>query len=112
MLAFVGRLVRRLSLAAALAASSGLAAAQTITPEQALRGPQASTTFASSFGPSLRVSDAQALQEILAAEKEGQGDRIQALVPYLTDPTARAMGLWALVETAPASLTFAQADEA
>ncbi|MHB8530218.1 MAG: lytic transglycosylase domain-containing protein [Caulobacteraceae bacterium] len=92
--------------------SAGLVAAQPLAPQTPLLGPQALSTYSSAVSPSLQGSDAQALEEILRSARSGEGERIRPLMAYLTDPVAREIGLWALVDTAPASLTFQEADRA
>jgi len=58
------------------------------------------------------VTDAETLQSVLAAARSGDADRIRFLVGGLQDPLARKIGTWALADSAPASLSFFEADAA
>lgn len=99
--------------ASCVALLASLAGAQTPDPlPSADRGPMASTTYASAFAPGLQVSEAQALEEIVPAARSGQAYRIRQLMPYLSGPIARDIGLWALVESGAPDLTFSEADTA
>jgi soluble lytic murein transglycosylase len=98
---------RRTSLTTtAIVAAAGLAAAQ---------GPSAPYPYVASPPASsggLSSSDASGVQAVLTAARSGDGARIQSIMGGLYDPTARKIALWALADSAPASMTFAQADAA
>ena len=98
---------RRTSLTTtAIIFAAGLAVAQS---------PSTPYSYASSSTPSsggLSSSDAQGVQAVLTAARNGDGARIQSIMGGLYDPTARKIALWALADSAPTSMTFAQADAA
>ncbi|MGH7022092.1 MAG: lytic transglycosylase domain-containing protein [Caulobacteraceae bacterium] len=57
-------------------------------------------------------ADAQNVLAALAAAKAGDGARIRAAMDQIANPTARQIALWALVDGAPAQVSFAEADAA
>jgi soluble lytic murein transglycosylase len=58
------------------------------------------------------LGDPAAVTSALAAAKAGDGARVQAIIASTGDPLAREIGLWALADAAPDTLTWAQAEEA
>ncbi len=98
---------RRTSLTTtAIVLAAGLAVAQ------APSTPSPSTGQPYAGGGGLSSSDASGVQAVLTAARNGDGARIQSIMGGLYDPTARKIALWALADSAPTSMTFAQADTA
>ncbi len=57
-------------------------------------------------------SDAQALTEVLAAAKNGDGARMHIATAGIQDPLARKIALWALADAAPDSMSYQESDSA
>ncbi|MEO8812510.1 MAG: lytic transglycosylase domain-containing protein [Caulobacteraceae bacterium] len=57
-------------------------------------------------------SDAQSVTTALAAARVGDGAKVRAAMTAIVDPIAREIALWALVDGAPDSLSFQEADAA
>jgi soluble lytic murein transglycosylase len=57
-------------------------------------------------------SDSQTLTAALNAAKAGDAARARAYMAILSDPAARKLVLWAMIEDEPDALTFAEADAA
>jgi soluble lytic murein transglycosylase-like protein len=57
-------------------------------------------------------SDGQALTEILAASKSGDGARIHLAMAGIQDPLARKIALWVLADSAPDSMSYAESESA
>jgi len=118
--------VPRTVLAAGAVIAAGLAAAQTagpyVPPSPApsaspfpgapAYAPPAVTTPQTAYSQGLSQSDAQGLSAVLAAAKSGDGGQIRAAMSGLYDPVARKIALWALVDAAPTSLSYLEADNA
>jgi soluble lytic murein transglycosylase len=64
------------------------------------------------YAGSLSQQDTQSLTAALNAARAGDGSRIRGAMAGLYDPIARKIALWALVDSAPDSLTFQEADGA
>ncbi len=97
----VGLGLRGTSLALGLAlVCAGLAAAQGLTGDS----PLAATTPV--------PDDTQAVAAALSAARAGDGARLRTLLDQSGDPLARKIGLWALADSTPEAMTWAQADEA
>ena len=60
----------------------------------------------------LNASDAQLLGEALEAAKLGEASRIRTLAGEINDPLARKIALWALIETDPSGMSYAELDGA
>jgi soluble lytic murein transglycosylase len=98
---------RRAALAAAgVVALASLAAAQNYTPPSPITTPQ------TAYSQGLSQSDAQAVTAALAAARSGDGGQIRAAMGGIYDPLARKIALWALVDAAPTSLSYLEADDA
>jgi soluble lytic murein transglycosylase-like protein len=65
-----------------------------------------------SYSAGSPVYDSQTLNQALEAAKRGDGARIRAAMGQLYDPIARKIALWALVDSAPTTVTFQEADAA
>ena len=91
----------------AIVATAGMAAAQ--GPVSPPYGPP--ETPAPTYGAS-SGNDAAGLLSVLSAARGGDGVRIREATVGLYDPLARKIALWALDDSAPASMTFAEADSA
>ena len=100
--------LRRLLLVAAslLIGGAGGTALAGDTPAPGVQTPQYSTR------PSLSDSDAQALGRALEAARLGEASRIRAEMNQITDPLARKMALWALVETGSEGMSYAELEGA
>ncbi|HEY1752407.1 MAG TPA: lytic transglycosylase domain-containing protein [Caulobacteraceae bacterium] len=61
---------------------------------------------------SLSDSDAQTLTGILEAARRGETSRIRSQMDNLSDPLARKIALWALIEVNPAGLSYAELEGA
>ncbi len=88
--------------AAAIAAAGGAMAeggAQVQTYQYSVRQP-------------LSESDSRALGEVLEAARRGDSNRIRNLMGGLSDPLARKIALWALVEANPDGMSYAELDGA
>jgi soluble lytic murein transglycosylase len=88
--------------AAAIAAAGGALAeggAQVQTYQYSLRQP-------------VSDSDAHALGEVLEAARLGDAPRIRNLMNDLSDPLARKIALWALIEANPDGMSYAELDGA
>ncbi len=104
---------RKLVLGAAVVAlSAGLVAAQPVSPPAGGVTPIITPPGGQVSLSTPQVSQFQALGQILRDARSGNGEAIRGAMVYLTDPTAREIALWALVDAAPASLTFPEADGA
>ena len=57
-------------------------------------------------------SDSQNVLTALAAAKQGDGGRVRAAMSQTSDPTAREIEFWALIDGAPTEVSFAEADGA
>ena len=57
-------------------------------------------------------SDAGLINAVLTAAKSGDAGRIRAARDSMSDPLARKIATWALVDSAPTAITFAEADAA
>jgi soluble lytic murein transglycosylase len=60
----------------------------------------------------LSPSDAQLLGEALEASRLGEAPRIRTLAAQISDPLARKVALWALIETNPEGMSYAELDGA
>jgi soluble lytic murein transglycosylase len=60
----------------------------------------------------LSASDADELRAVLNAARTGEGPRIRAGMEAMHDPFAREIALWALTDSAPTAMSFAEADSA
>ena len=88
--------------AAALAAAGGAMAqngAQVETYQYSVRQP-------------LSDSDSRALGQVLEAARLGEASRIRALMDDLSNPLARKIALWALIEANPDGMSYAELDGA
>ena len=82
------------------AALAGDAATPAVaTPQYAMRQP-------------LSDSDAQALGRALEAARLGETSRVRTEMTLISDPLARKMALWALVETGPEGMSYAELEGA
>lgn len=88
-------------LAATAVAFAGFAGAQGLTGDAPL-----SALSQSSY------SDSQIVAAIFAAARTADGNRLQSLLSQTGSPLARKMALWALADSAPDTMTWAQVDEA
>lgn len=61
---------------------------------------------------SVSDSDARALSDAMAAARAGDGPRIRADMDRLSDPVARKLALWALVDVGPAGMSYAELEAA
>ena len=61
---------------------------------------------------SLSPADRRALQSALWSAKRGDGPGAQQAMAQITDPVARKLALWAIVDSAGEQLTFMQLDQA
>ena len=57
-------------------------------------------------------TDAQNVLTALAAARSGDAGRIRAAMAQISDPTARKIAQWALIDGAPTAVSFAEADAA
>jgi len=105
--------VRRALLAATAAlAVGGAVMAQGLSSLPASGAPpQVETPSYAMHGP-LADSDAQTLLSALAGAQAGDPGRIRAAMQSLSDPLARKIALWALVDTAPEGMSYAELDGA
>ncbi len=103
---------RRLILGASVVAlSAGLVAAQpAVNPQGAVTSLVMPTPVAGTYVPAIPQS--QSLEQILRYARSGDGEQVRSAMSYLSDPTSREIALWALVDAAPASLTFQEAANA
>jgi soluble lytic murein transglycosylase-like protein len=69
-------------------------------------------TYQYSTRQPLGDSDSRALSEVLQAARLGDTPRIRNLMGSFSDPLARKIALWALIETNPPGLSYAEADDA
>ncbi len=60
----------------------------------------------------ISASDADELRAVLNAARTGEGPRIRAGMEAMHDPFAREIALWALTDSAPTAMSFAEADSA
>jgi soluble lytic murein transglycosylase len=60
----------------------------------------------------LGVADAPALGDALVGAKLGEGGRIRAAMQTISDPLARKIALWALIETDPTGLSYLDLENA
>ena len=104
---------RKLFLAGAVVAlTAGLVAAQPVSPPTGAVTPVITPPGSGISLSAPQVPQSAALEQILRDARSGNGEAIRGAMVYLTDPTARELALWALVDAAPASLTFQEADGA
>ncbi len=96
--------------ASVVALSSGLVAAQPVTPPA--NPPVVNIPYSGGSVYATQLPQTQLLAQILRDARSGEGEQIRSAAASLTDPTARLIALWALVDTAPPSLTFQEADSA
>ena len=103
--------VRRGLGAAALTAAmaGGIVVAQTLAPQLPIWTPSAPQ--APMIAPS-PPSDAAELTAALVAAKVHDGARIRLAMSQIGSPLGRRIALWAMVQDAPDSLTFSEADSA
>ena len=95
-------------------AASALAAGGLVIAGSALAGDTMSgaQTLQYSVRQPLSDSDAHTLSSILEAAKLGDASRIRAEMDELSDPMARKIALWALIEINPDGLSYAELDGA
>ncbi|MFI4934343.1 MAG: lytic transglycosylase domain-containing protein [Caulobacterales bacterium] len=101
----------------ALLVAGGAAAGQTLAPLQpgvatlhVETGPVSTPTYAT-HGP-LSDSDSQALTQVLVAAKAGEASRMREEMAEISDPLARKIALWALVDANPEGMGYAELDGA
>ncbi len=75
-------------------------------------GRQFVSTPQTGYRQSLSDSDAQGVIAALNAGKNGNGAGVRTALSGLSDPLARKIALWALVDGAPDSMSFMEADTA
>ena len=94
---------------AALAAIlGGAAGAQSMQPD----GPRLVTTPQTAYRQPLSDTDASYLSTALTVARAGDGARARLAMDAIQDPIAKKIALWALVDGAPDSLSFFEADSA
>jgi soluble lytic murein transglycosylase len=120
------RKIPRTVLTAGAVIAAGLAAAQTAGPYVPPSPTPSASPYAgapsytpptvstpqTAYSQGLSQSDAQNLQAALAAAKSAEGGQIRAAMGAIYDPLARKIALWALVDAAPTSLSYLEADNA
>ena len=89
----------------ALLTVAGLATAQTLVSDSAVAPATVVAT-----GPA--TNEGQLLLDTLNAGRSGDGGRIHQIIAQLNDPDSQNLALWALVDGAPQTLTFVEADTA
>ncbi len=88
----------------ACALLAGIAGAQTLDAP----APQVTMT-----PPAVQASDPySAVSTILQAARSGDGYRIRSVMSGQSDPVVRKLGLWALADAAPDTLSWGEADQA
>ena len=92
------------ALAAAAIAAAGGALAQS--------GGAQVQTYQYSVRQTLSDSDARALGQVLEAARLGDASRIRSLMGDFSDPLARKIALWALIEANPDGMSYAELDGA
>jgi soluble lytic murein transglycosylase-like protein len=110
-----GRLAPMISLRRVLVgAASALAVGGLVIAGSALAGDTMSgaQTLQYSVRQPLSDSDARTLGSLLEAAKRGDALRIRVDMDGLSDPMARKIALWALIETNPEGLSYAELDGA
>ena len=97
-----------------IGAASALAAGGLTLASAALAGDSMTSaqTLQYSVHQTLSDSDAHTLGAILEAAKLGDAARIRANMGDLSDPMARKIALWALIEINPDGLSYAELDGA
>ena len=91
------------ALAAAAVAAAGGAMAQ---------GGAQVQTYQYSVRQTLSDSDSRALTEVLEAVRLGDAGKIRSLMGDFSDPVARKIALWALIEANPDGMSYAELDGA
>ena len=92
--------------------AAGIVVAQTLVPDLPnWQAPAPADTR--SAPPSLSFqSDRQAVATVFDAVRSRDGARIRGAMAEMSNPLARKIGLWALAEAAPDSMSFSEADNA
>ncbi|MDB5456699.1 MAG: Lytic transglycosylase catalytic [Caulobacter sp.] len=98
-------------------AANGAADAQTaLDAQQAADAPAPPASYAivgqSYSHPSLSDQDAATLRDVLAAARSGATSQMRDGMVSLSDPVARKIALWAMVDSAAESLSFRDLDSA
>jgi len=97
--------------ACALAVGGGVALAQGLS-RGAPVAPAPLQAPAAASPAALADSDAQALDEALEAARAGDSAKVRELMLAISDPLARKIALWALVDADPDAMSFAELDGA
>jgi hypothetical protein len=69
-------------------------------------------TYQYSVRQTLSDSDSRALTEVLEAARLGDAGKIRSLMGEFSDPVARKIALWALIEANPDGMSYAELDGA
>lgn len=102
----------KLAVGAVLTAILGGAAVAQSGSMQADGAPQLVTTPQIAYRPSLSDSDSANLSAALTAGRAGDGGRARLAMDSIQDPVAKKIAQWALIDGAPDSLSFFEADAA
>ena len=119
----MAKLLRGIMLTSSLAAMvAGMADAQTSSPSTpvpysqlpgaAPARPPLITTPGMTYGDTLGDQDAWQVNSALQAAKAGDAARIRAARDSMSNPLARKIALWALIDSAPNAVSFVEADAA
>ncbi len=98
-----------ISAACALGAAGVAAATAALASDPGLGGAQ---TLQYSYRAPLSDSDSRMLGDALEAAKRGDAARIREAMSQLADPLARKIALWALIETSPDGMSYAELEGA
>lgn len=101
---------RNAALAAAALGLAGSVAAQPAGPDTAPPAPCMTSTVAAA--PSYFGTDSQALSSALAAARRGDVASARAAMGAMSNPTARKIATWALVDASAELLSFQEIDQA